>query len=238
MLDKFVAFLHEHVFSDMFFKLWDKGLIQAGIWETVYMTLISAAVAYIIGLPLGLLLSVTDKDGIHPMPVLNRVVGIIVNAFRSVPFVILMLAVLPAAKLVVGTTMGNKAVIVTLVIAAAPYIARMVESSIKEVDKGVIEAVQAMGTPSFTIVWKVLIPEAKPSLIIGGVISTVTILGYSAMAGTIGGTGLGQVAISYGYQRFNDDIIWVCVVLTVIIVQVIQEIGMFIAHRTDKRVRQ
>lgn len=234
----FVSFIHEHVFSDMFFKLWDKGLIQLGIWETVYMTLISAAVAYIIGLALGLLLSVTDKDGIHPMPALNRVVGVIVNAFRSVPFVILMLAVLPAAKLVVGTTMGNRAVIVTLVIAAAPYIARMVESSIKEVDKGVIEAVQAMGTPSFTIVWKVLIPEAKPSLIIGGVISTVTILGYSAMAGTIGGTGLGQIAISYGYQRFNDDIIWVCVVLTVIIVQVLQEIGMRIAHKTDKRVRQ
>ncbi len=224
--------------SEMFFKLWDKGLIQLGIWETVYMTLISAAVAYIIGLPLGLLLSVTDSDGIHPMPVLNRVVGVIVNIFRSVPFVILMLAVLPVAKLVVGTSMGNKAVIVTLVIAAAPYVARMVESSIKEVDKGVIEAVQAMGTPSLTIVWKVLIPEAKPSLITGAVISTVTILGYSAMAGTIGGTGLGQIAISYGYQRYNDDIIWVCVVLTVIIVQILQEIGMRIAHRTDKRVRQ
>ena len=224
--------------SEMFFKLWDKGLIQLGIWETVYMTLISAAVAYIIGLPLGLLLSVTDSDGIHPMPVLNRVVGVIVNIFRSVPFVILMLAVLPVAKLVVGTSMGNKAVIVTLVIAAAPYVARMVESSIKEVDKGVIEAVQAMGTPSLTIVWKVLIPEAKPSLITGAVISTVTILGYSAMAGTIGGTGLGQIAISYGYQRYNDDIIWVCVVLTVMIVQILQEIGMRIAHRTDKRVRQ
>ena len=224
--------------SEMFFKLWDKGLIQLGIWETVYMTLISAAVAYIIGLPLGLLLSVTDSDGIHPMPVLNRVVGVIVNIFRSVPFVILMLAVLPVAKLVVGTSMGNKAVIVTLVIAAAPYVARMVESSIKEVDKGVIEAVQAMGTPSLTIVWKVLIPEAKPSLITGAVISTVTILGYSAMAGTIGGTGLGQIAISYGYQRYNDDIIWVCVVLTVIIVQILQEIRMRIAHRTDKRVRQ
>ena len=226
------------IMSEMFYKLWNNGLIQKGIWETVYMTLISAAAAYIIGLPLGLLLSVTDSDGIHPMPVLNKIVGVIVNAFRSVPFVILMLAMLPVAKRVVGTSMGNKAVIVTLVIAAAPYIARMVESSIKEVDKGVIEAVQAMGTPSFTIVWKVLIPEAKPSLIIGAVISTVTILGYSAMAGTIGGTGLGQIAISYGYQRYNDDIIWVCVVLTVIIVQVIQEIGMRIAHKTDKRVRQ
>ena len=231
--------LHEKdLVSEMLLKLWDNGLIQVGIWETVYMTLISAAVAYIIGLPLGLLLSVTDKDGIHPIRWLNAVVGVIVNAFRSVPFVILMLAVLPVARFTVGTTMGNKAVIVTLVIAAAPYIARMVESSIKEVDKGVIEAVQAMGTPSFTIVWKVLIPEAKPSLIIGAVISTVTILGYSAMAGTIGGTGLGQIAISYGYQRYNNDIIWVCVVLTVIIVQVIQAIGMRVAHKTDKRVRQ
>ncbi len=226
------------MFSEMFYKLWNNGLIQIGIWETVYMTLISTAVAYLIGLPIGLVLSVTDDTGIHPIRWLNRVLGVIVNALRSIPFIILMVAMLPVAKAVVGTALGNKAMIVMLVIAAAPYVARMVESSIKEVDAGVIEASQAMGASSFEIVRKVLIPEAKPSLIVGAVISMVTILGYSAMAGTIGGTGLGQIAITYGYQRSNDDIIWVCVVLTIVIVQIIQEVGTRIAHKTDKRVRK
>lgn len=223
------------MFSEMFQKLWANGLIQLGVLETLYMTLISAAVSYTIGLPLGLILRVTDRDGIHPIRWLNRTLGIIVNILRSIPFVILMVAMLPAAKLIVGTSMGNKAMIVVLIIAAAPYIARMVESSVREVNAGVIEAAQAMGTPSLKIVTKVLIPEAKPSLITGSVISTVTILGYSAMAGTIGGTGLGQIAITYGYQRYQDDIIWICVVLTVIIVQIIQEVGMRIAHKTDRR---
>ncbi len=225
------------MFSDLLIQLWENGLIQKGIWETIYMTVISTAIAYVIGLPLGLVLSVTDDNGVHPIKWLNRVLGVIVNALRSVPFVILMLAVLPVAKLIVGTSMGNKAMIVTLIIAAAPYVARMVESSIKEVDAGVIEAAHAMGASSLQIVMKVLVPEAKPSLINGAVISMVTILGYSAMAGTIGGTGLGQIAISYGYQRFKDDIIWVCVVLTVLIVQVIQMIGTRIATKIDKRVR-
>ena len=135
------------------------------------------------------------------------------------------------------TALGNKAVIVTLIIAAIPYVARMVESSIKEVDSGVIEAAQAMGTSSIKIVFKVLIPEAKPSLLVGAVISLVTILGYSAMAGTIGGGGLGMIAINFGYQRFNDEIIWICVLLTVIIVQIIQEVGMLIARKTDKRTK-
>ncbi len=225
------------MFSDMFYQLMDKGIIQLGIWETIYMTLISTVVSYVIGLPLGLILCVTDKEGIHPVPWLNRIIGIVVNIFRSIPFIILMVAVLPAAKIIVGTSLGNKAMIVTLIIAAAPYVARMVESSVKEVNKGVIEAAQAMGTPSFKIVFKVLIPEAKPSLIVGSVISMVTILGYSAMAGTIGGTGLGQIAISYGYQRYKDDVIWVCVVLTIIIVQIIQEAGMLIARKTDKRIK-
>ena len=151
------------------------------------------------------------------------------------PFIILMVAMLPVAKFIVGTSLGNKAVIVTLVIAAAPYVARMVESSIKEVDKGVIEAAEAMGTPRFQIITKVLIPEAKPSLITGAVISMVTVLGYSAMAATIGGTGLGQIAIVYGHQRFNQDIIWFAALLCIIIVQVIQEVGMYIVRKTDKR---
>ena len=224
--------------SEMFVKLWNAGLIQKGVWETIYMTLISTAISYVIGLPLGVILTVTGKDGIHPIPWLNRVLGVIVNFFRSVPFIILMVAMLPVAKFFVGTSLGNKAMIVMLVIAAAPYIARMVESSVKEVDAGVIEAAQAMGASNFQIVRKVLLPEAKPSLILGAVISTVTILGYSAMSATIGGTGLGQIAISYGHQRFNPDITWICVFLTVLIVQIIQEVGTAIAHRTDKRARQ
>ena len=225
------------MFSDALMKLWDKGVIQLGIWETIYMTLLSTAIAYIIGLPIGVLLSITDKEGIHPIPWLNKALGIVVNIFRRIPFVILMVAILPAAKAVVGTSIGNRAMIFTLVVAAAPYIARMVESSIKEVDKGVIEAAQAMGTPSFKIITKVLIPEAKPALIVGAVISTVTVLGYSAMAGTIAGGGLGKIAIINGYQRSESDIIWVCVVLTIIIVEIIQEVGMRIALKTDKRIR-
>ena len=221
--------------SEMFYKLWNNGLIQLGVWETIYMTLISSAIAYVIGLPLGVILSVTDANGIRPTPWVNRTLGFVVNFFRSIPFIILMVAMLPVAKFIVGTSLGNKAVIVTLVIAAAPYVARMVESSIKEVDKGVIEAAEAMGTPRFQIITKVLVPEAKPSLITGAVISMVTVLGYSAMAATIGGTGLGQIAIVYGHQRFNQDIIWFAALLCIIIVQVIQEVGMYIVRKTDKR---
>ena len=224
--------------SEMFYKLWDAGLIQKGIWETVYMTVLSTAIAYVIGLPLGVILTVTDKGGIRPIPWLSRLLGMVVNFFRSVPFIILMVAMLPVAKLVVGTSLGNKAMIVMLVIAAAPYVARMVESSVKEVDAGVIEAAQAMGASNFQIVCKVLLPEAKPSLILGAVISMVTVLGYSAMAATIGGTGLGQIAISYGHQRFNPDITWICVFLTVLIVQIIQEAGTAFVKHTDKRARQ
>lgn len=224
--------------SDLLTQLIEKGVLQKGIWETVYLTFISAFFSYIIGLPLGVLLNVTSSDGIKPIPWLNKILGFIVNIFRSIPFVILMVAMLPVAKLVVGTSLGNKAMIVTLIIAAAPYVARMVESSIKEVDKGVIEAAQSMGTSNFKIICKVLIPESKPSLLVGAVISLVTILGYSAMAGTIGGGGLGMIAINYGYQRFNNDIIWVCVVLTIIIVQLIQEFGMMLARKTDKRINK
>lgn len=224
--------------SDILVQLWEKGILQKGIWETIYLTFISAFFAYLFGLPIGLLLNITDKDGIHPIVWLNKILGIIVNIFRSIPFVILMVAVLPAAKLVMGTGLGNKAMIFTLIVAAIPYVARMAESSLKEVDRGVIEAAQAMGTSSFKIVYKVLIPESKPSLIVGAVISLVTILGYSAMAGTIGGGGLGMIAINYGYQRFNNDIVWICVLLTVIIVQLIQEVGMFIASKTDKRINK
>lgn len=221
---------------DLLNQLIEKGVLQLGVFETIYMTFISAFFSYLFGLPLGVLLSITDKGGICPIPWLNKILGFVVNIFRSIPFVILMIAVLPAAKLIVGTSLGNKAMIVTLIIAAIPYVARMAESSIKEVDSGVIEAAQAMGTLSIKIVFKVLIPEAKPSLLVGAVISLVTILGYSAMAGTIGGGGLGMIAITYGYQRFQNNIVWICVLLTVIIVQLIQEVGTFIARKTDKRI--
>ncbi len=219
-------------------KLLDNGILQYGIWETIYMTLLSTIFAYVIGLPIGLILSVTGKNGIRPIAWLNRILGIIVNIFRSIPFIILMVAMLPVAKFIVGSSLGNKAMIVTLVIAAAPYVARMVESSIAEVSGGVIEAAKAMGTPTFKIVTKVLIPEARPSLITGAIISMVTILGYSAMAGTIGGGGLGQIAITYGYQKYQNNIIWICVALTIIIVQIIQELGTFIARKSDRRINK
>ncbi len=221
--------------SELLKQLFANGTIWLGVFETLYMTAISTAIAYVIGLPLGIVLFITDKNGIKQNLILNKILGIIVNIFRSMPFIILMVAMLPVAKFLIGTSLGNGAMIVMLVIAAAPYVARMVESSLKEVDTGVIEAARSMGAGTFKIVVKVLLPEAKPSLFVGAVISTVTIIGYSAMAGTIGGTGLGMIAITYGYQRFNNDVIWVCVILIVAIVQTIQEIGMKLAKRADKR---
>ncbi len=224
--------------SDMLRQLMDNNVILMGIWETIYMTVISSAFAYLFGLPLGVLLQVTSDTGIRPKKVLNRTVGFVVNFFRSIPFIILMVAMLPVAKFVVGTALGNKAVIVMLIIAAAPYVARMVESSLNEVDGGVIEAAQAMGANTLQIIWKVLLPEARPSLLNGATIAMVTILGYSAMAATIGGTGLGQIAITYGHQRSKDDVIWVCVILMVIIVQVIQEIGTRASKVSDRRIQE
>lgn len=225
------------IFSEMFYKLLDKNLLQLGIWETIYMTLLSSLIAYVIGLPLGVILSITDQNGICPNSLINRVLGFIVNFFRSIPFIVLMVAMLPVAKFILGTSLGNGAVIVMLVIAAAPYVGRMVESSIKEVNAGVIEAAQSMGCTNFQIITRVLLPEAKPALIHGAVISMVTILGYSAMAATIGGTGLGQIAIIYGHQRSNSDITWTCVLLMVLIVQAIQIIGTYIERKTDKRIK-
>jgi len=223
--------------SEMFYKLWENGLIQKGIWETVYMTALSTALAYLLGLPLGVILNVTDRDGIHPIPWLNRVLGLVVNFFRSIPCIILMVAMIPVARLILGVSLGNGAVIVTLIIAAAPYVGRMVESSLREVDGGVIEAAQSMGCTNGQIILHVLLPEAKPALLQGATISTVTILGYTALAATLGGTGLGQIAIIYGHQRSNGDIVWLCVVLMVVIVQLIQILGNTIVRRADKRAR-
>ncbi|MFR6640819.1 MAG: methionine ABC transporter permease [Christensenellales bacterium] len=217
--------------SQMLQQLWSNGTIALAVWETIYDRL-SALIAYVIGLPVGVILYVTDKGGIKENLVVNKIVGVIVNIFRSIPFIILMVAFLPVAKAIVGTSTGNKAMIVMLIIAAAPYVARMTESSLKEVNAGVIEAARSMGASTMQIILKVLLPEAKPSLIVGAVISTVTILGYSAMAATIGGGGLGKIAIIYGYQRFKDDVIWVAVILTVVIVQIIQELGMLLAKKS------
>ena len=223
--------------SDLLIKLWQNGILQLGIWETIYMTLISTFFAYLIGLPVGLILRMTDRDGIHPIGWLNRTLGIIVNALRSIPFIILMVAMLPVAKAIVGTSLGNRAVIVTLVIAAAPYVARMVESAAKEVDAGVIEAALSMGASTLRIIWKVIIPEAKPALITGAVISTVTILGYSAMAGTIGGGGLGKIAIDYGYYRYKYLIMVVAVIILILLVQFFQSLGTYLAKKSDKRLK-
>ncbi len=223
--------------SEALSTLLEKGVLTLGIWETIYMTLLSTLIAYIIGLPLGVILSITDKDSICPRPVLNKTLGFIVNIFRSIPFIVLLVAFLPLAKAIVGKSYGNAAMVVMLVVAAAPYVARMVESSVKEVNRGVIEAAESMGSSSFQIIVKVLIPEAKPALIVGAVISTVTILSYSAMASTIAAGGLGAIAIVWGHQRSNPEITWICVVLIVLIVQLIQEAGMKFASKIDKRIK-
>lgn len=210
-------------------------LILKGIGETVYMTLVSTLFAYILGLPMGVILVVTDKDGIMPNKAVNSVLGFIVNVFRSIPFLILLVLVLPVTRFIVGTTIGSTATIVPLVIAAAPFVARMVESSLREVDNGVIEAAKGMGTPDFKIITKVIIPEAMPSLMVGCAIALTTILGYSALAGFVGGGGLGTIATNYGYYQYNDVILIVTVVIIVVIVQVLQSVGMKIAKKVDHR---
>ncbi len=210
-------------------------LVVQAFGETILMTVVSSLFAYVIGLPLGLILVATDKEGVSPSAVCNQILGFLVNVLRSVPFLLLLVAVLPITKAVVGTTIGAKATIVPLVIGAAPFIARLVESSLKEVDKGVIEAAQSMGASPFEIMTKVLLPEAKPSLLMGSAISMTTILGYSAIAGFCGGGGLGAVAINYGYYRNDTNVMLVMIILLVIIVQVLQEIGLRVAKRSDRR---
>lgn len=210
-------------------------LIFKGTLDTLYMTFLSTALAYLFGLPIGIALVVTDKDGITPVYVLNKTLGVIINLTRSVPFLILLIAVIPFTRFVVGKAIGTNATVVPLVIAAAPFIARLVESSLKEVDRGVIEAAQSIGASSMQIIYKVMLPEAKPSLIVGSAIAITTILSYSAMAGIVGGGGLGDIAIRYGYYRYQKGIMFVTVALLVIIVQVFQEVGMKIAKISDKR---
>lgn len=210
-------------------------MLLEGIRDTLYMTLASTLFGYIIGLPMGIVLTVTDKDGIRPNTAVYKVLDVISNLLRSIPFIILLIVLIPFTRFVVGRSYGSTATIVPLTIAAAPYIARMVESSLKEVDAGVIEAACSMGASDFQIVTKVMLVEARTSLIVGATISLGTILGYSAMAGTVGGGGLGDIAIRYGYTRWQTDIMVVTVVLLVILFQIFQTIGMKIANRLDRR---
>lgn len=204
--------------------------------NTVYMTLVSTAFSYVFGLPLGIALVVTGKNGIRPRPVLNLVLGTIINIFRAVPFLILLIAISPFTQLITGTTIGIAATIVPLVISATPFIARLVEGSVLEIDQGVIEAAQSMGASDWQIVSKVMLTEAKPAILVGSVVAVVTILGYSAMAGIVGGAGLGAVAINYGLYKFNAEVQWITIAVIVILVQILQELGMWISRRTDNRI--
>lgn len=216
--------------------MWDDQTIMMlleGTRDTLYMTLVSTFFGYVLGLPLGILLAVTDKEGIRPNAPLYKILDVIVNILRSIPFLILLILVIPLTKLIVGQSYGSSATIVPLVIAAAPFIARMVESSLKEVEPGVIEAAVSMGAG--TIIWKVLLAEARTSLLVGVTIAVGTILGYSAMAGTVGGGGLGDIAIRYGYYRYQTDIMLVTIVILVVLVQILQGIGMMLSRKLDKR---
>lgn len=210
-------------------------MIWKGIRETLFMTLMSTLMGYVLGLPLGIALAVTDKGGIHPNRVVYRILDVITNVIRSIPFLILLILVIPVTRFIVGQSYGSAATVVPLVIAAAPFIARMIESSLKEVDKGVIEAAQSMGAGTFTIIGRVLLVEARTSLIVGVTIALGTILGYSAMAGVVGGGGLGDIAIRYGYYRYQPDIMIVTIVILIVLVQILQGIGMRISAKLDRR---
>lgn len=212
--------------------------IPGAVLETLYVTLIATIFAFVIGLPLGVLLVVGDKGGILPLPKwLMKVLNVIVNLLRSVPFIILIVVVFPLTRLIVGTTIGSVASIVPLVIAAFPFVARLVESSLREVNPNIIEAAQSMGATPFQIITKVMIPESVPSLISNATIAVTTILGYTAMSGAIGGGGLGNIAIMYGYQRYNYMVILIAVVLLIILVQVFQSVGTALSVKTDKRLK-
>lgn len=211
------------------------NLLLKSLGETLYMLGVSAVIAAVIGIPLGILLVVTEKGGILSCPVLNKPLAFIVNVVRSIPFIILMVAIIPLTRLIAGTSIGTTAAIVPLTIAAIPYTARMVETSIREIPSGLIEAAESMGATPFQIIWKVFIPESLPSVIETMTVVVVTLIGSSAMAGTIGGGGLGDLAIRYGYQRFQADVMLATIIVLVIIVQLIQFIGNKLSRKADKR---
>lgn len=203
-------------------------------WDTFYMTMVSVAFASVLGIPLGVILVITDKGHIKENLALNRVLGSIVNIFRSYPFIILLLALGPFTRFVVGTTIGTTAAIVPLTVAAAPFVARMVETSLKEVNWGVVEASLAMGASTWQIIRKVLLPEALPGIILGTTITAIAVVGYSAMAGVVGGGGLGDLAIRYGYMRFDSVVMVSTVVILIIMVQIMQTLGNILAEKFNK----
>lgn len=208
------------------------------IWETVYVTLLSTLFSVIIGLPLGVLLVIGEKDGVLPMPrPVLTVLGVVINLLRSIPFLILMILVIPLTRVIVGTSVGTTASIVPLVIAAAPFVARLVESSLRELNPNIIEAAQSIGASPMQIITKVMIPESIPSLMSNLTIAVTTILGYSAMSGIIGGGGLGKIAINYGYYRYKYLVMLVAVFFLIVLVQIFQSIGTRISVKSDKRLR-
>ncbi len=211
------------------------ALLIKSLWETIYMVAVSTIIATAAGIPLGVILVTTDRGGILQNLALNRILGWIVNATRSTPFIILMVAIIPLTRLIVGTSIGTVAAMVPLCIAAAPFIARLVETSLKEVDGGVIEAAQSMGATPWQIITKVMIPEAMPSIMSGITITIINLIGCSAMAGAVGGGGLGDLAIRYGYQRFRADVMIITVVILIIMVQVVQSVGDYYSRRLNKR---
>ena len=216
-----------------------KTQIPFAIWETFYVTVLSTALASVIGLPLGVLLVAGDKNGVLPLPKpIMSVLNVIINLLRSVPFLILMIMVFPLSRAIVGTTVGTKAVIVPLVIAAFPFVARLVEGSLREVNPNIIEAAQSMGATPLQIICKVMLPESVPSLISNATIAITTILGYSAMSGIIGGGGLGMIAINYGYYRYKYLTMIVAVILLIIMVQIFQSVGTYLATKSDKRLKK
>lgn len=210
-------------------------MIGKGILETLYMTFTATFASYLLGLPIGILSEVTKKGGLFPVVILNRVLGFIINIGRSIPFIILLVFVMPVTRAVVGTTIGPQAATVPLIIAATPFVARLIENSLHEIDGGVIEAAKAMGANVKQIIFRVMIPEALPSMIMGASLATITLVGYTAMAGAVGGRGLGDIALRFGYYRYETDIMIVTIVLLVVLVQLIQNIGNILSKKIDKR---
>lgn len=211
------------------------SMVGVSLLQTLEMVFFSTVFSLFLGFPLGVLLCITNPLGIAPRPVLNQVVSRIVNALRSFPFLILMILLIPLSRLIIGTGIGTEATIIPLSIAAAPFVARVIESALNEVDQGVIQAAKAMGSTTWQIIYKVLIPEAMPSIISGVTLTIINLIGYSAMAGTIGGGGLGDLAIRYGYQRFRTDIMLATVIVILVLVEVIQLVGTMLSNRMLKR---
>ena len=225
----------------MWFKEWFASGTAQMMWEgtldTLFMTLLSTIFGYLLGLPMGIALAVTDRDGIRPNAAVYKVLDVIANIVRSIPFLILLILLMPLTRLLVGRSYGTAATVVPLTVAAAPFIGRMIESSLKEVDHGVVEAAQSMGVSTMNIIVRVLLVEARTSILVGVTIALGTILGYSAMAGIVGGGGLGDIAMRYGYYRYESDIMLAAVILLVVLVQIFQTIGMKMSAKLDRRKR-